>query len=88
MQATLDFAHRLTQAKSLQEATQLQPEFNCSQFAVVRAQAQELGNLAQNAAEQSRMPKEEGGPGQLSSMAACAMDKKTQAPRRQVILAT
>jgi len=75
VKATLDFAQTLVQAKSLQEAMQLQAEFTRSQFAVVQAQAKELSNLAQGAlkqgaeqvqsaaqdpADQSRMSMEEG----------------------------
>lgn len=74
--AALDFAQKLAQAKSLQEAMQLQAEFTRSQFAAVQAQARELGsiaqgtlkqgaeqfrNAAQEAADQSRMSMEEGG---------------------------
>lgn len=74
--ATLDFAQKLIQAKSLQEAMQLQAEFTRSQLAAAQAQAKEFGsiaqgavtqgseqfrNAAQNAADQSRMSMEEGG---------------------------
>ena len=74
--ATLDFAQKLIQAKSLQEAMQLQAEFTRSQFAAVQAQAKEFGsitqgamkegseqfrNAAQDAADQSRRSMEEGG---------------------------
>lgn len=73
--ATLDFAQKLIQAKSLQEALQLQAEFTRSQFAAVQAQAKEVGSMAQgavkqgaeqlrgaaqDAADQSRMSMEEG----------------------------
>lgn len=75
VRATLDFAQKLTQAKSLQEAMQLQTEFARSQLAAVQAQATELGGMAQSAmkqgseqamnagqsgADQSRMSMEEG----------------------------
>ena len=75
VRATLDFAQKLTQAKSLQEAMQLQAEFARSQLAAVQAQATELGGMAQSAmkqgteqvmnaaqsgADQSRMSMEEG----------------------------
>jgi phasin len=75
VRATLDFAQKLTQAKSLQEAMQLQSEFARSQLAAVQAQASELGGMAQSAmkpraaqatsaaqdrADQSRMSMEEG----------------------------
>ncbi|MGH1569349.1 phasin [Methylobacterium sp. P31] len=75
VRATLDFAQKLTQAKSLQEAMQLQSEFARSQLAAVQAQATELGGMAQSAmkqgseqvmnaaqsgADQSRMSTEDG----------------------------
>ena len=75
VRATLDFAQKLTQAKSLQEAMQLQAEFARSQLAAVQAQATELGGMAhsaikqgtehvmdtaQSGADQSRMSVEEG----------------------------
>ncbi|MGH1569352.1 phasin [Methylobacterium sp. P31] len=75
VRTTLDFAQKLTQAKSLQEAMQLQAEFARSQLAAVQAQATELGGIAQSAmkqgteqvmnaaqsgADQSRMSMEEG----------------------------
>ena len=75
VRATLDFAQKLTQAKSLQEAMQLQAEFTRSQLAAVQTQATELGgmvqsafkqgtehamNAAQSGADQSRMSMEEG----------------------------
>jgi phasin len=52
VRATLDFAQKLTRAKSLQEALQLQAEFARSQLAAVQAQATELGGMAQNAMKQ------------------------------------
>jgi phasin len=75
VRATLDFAQNLTQAKSLQEAMQLQADFARSQLAAVQAQAAELGGIAQSAmkqgaghamnaaqsgADQSRMSMEDG----------------------------
>lgn len=75
VRATLDFAQKLTQAKSLQEAMQLQAEFARDQLAAVQAHATELGGMAQSAmkpgaaqatsaaqdrADQSRMSMEEG----------------------------
>jgi phasin len=75
VRAALDFAQKLTQAKSLQEAMQLQAEFARGQLAAVQAQATELGGIAQSAmkqgseqamnaaqsgADQSRMSMEEG----------------------------
>lgn len=75
VRATLDFAQKLTQAKSLQEAMQLQADFARSQLTAVQAQATELGGIAQSlmkkgaesamsaassGADQSRMSMEEG----------------------------
>ncbi len=75
VRATLDFAQKLTRAKSLQEAMQLQAEFARSQLAAVQAQATEFGGMAQSAmkqgsehamnaarsgADQSRMSMEDG----------------------------
>ncbi|MGH1569498.1 phasin family protein [Methylobacterium sp. P31] len=53
VRAALDFAQKLTQAKSLQEAMQLQSEFARSQLAAVQAQATELGGMAQSAMKQA-----------------------------------
>ncbi|GJD55557.1 hypothetical protein MTDSW087_03550 [Methylobacterium dankookense] len=50
--ATLDFAQKLIQAKSLQEAMQLQAEFTRSQFAAVQAQTKEFGSITQGAMKQ------------------------------------
>lgn len=75
VRATLDFAQKLTQAKSLQEAMQLQADFARSQLAAVQTQASEFGGIAQSAvrqgsehamnaarsgADQSRMSMEDG----------------------------
>ena len=75
VRATLDFAQKLTQVKSLQAAMQLQADFARSQFAAVQAQANEFVGMAQsatkqgaehamdvtrNGADQSRMSMEDG----------------------------
>ncbi len=52
VRATLDFAQRLTRARSLQEALQLQADFARSQLAAVQAQATEFGGMAQSATKQ------------------------------------
>jgi hypothetical protein len=73
--AALDLAQKLAQAKSVQEAMQLQSEYARSQAAAIQAQAKELGSMAQSAlqkgteqarsaaqdaVDQSRMSMEEG----------------------------
>lgn len=56
--AAFELAIKLAQAKSVQEALQLQSEYARSQAAAIQAQAKELGGMAQsaaqNAAEQTR----------------------------------
>jgi phasin len=52
VRATLDFAQKLTRARSLQEAMQLLADFARSQLAAVQAQATEFGGMAQSATKQ------------------------------------
>src|SRR3954469_12272208 len=62
--AAFDLAQKLAQAKSVQEAMQLQAEYTRSQLAAIQAQAKEVGSMAQCAmqqgAEQSRAAMQEG----------------------------
>ena len=62
--AAFDLAQKLAQAKSVQEAMQLQAEYTRSQLAAIQAQAKEFGGMAQSAtqqgAEQSRSVMQEG----------------------------
>lgn len=49
--AAFDFAQKLAQAKSVQEAIQLQAEYTRSQLTAIQAQAKEFGGLAQAAVQ-------------------------------------
>ncbi|WP_083784717.1 phasin [Methylobacterium sp. 4-46] len=51
--AALDFAQKLTQAKSVQEAMQLQSEYMKSQLATMQQNAQEFGGKAQDVFKQA-----------------------------------
>ncbi len=45
MNASLELALKLIQAKSIQEAMQLQAEFTRTQFVAIQAQAEEVGSV-------------------------------------------
>jgi len=55
--ASLDFAHRLVQAKDVSEVVKLQSEYVNAQMQALSQQAKELGEAASQAVREASKPK-------------------------------